>query len=89
MAFQMVDGNKRQIIGEGYGLRGREADHHAADQARSGRRRHEVEIGESMARFFNGLRYDDVHSFDMTARGDLRHDPAIDFVIVEIRPDAV
>ena len=78
MRLEMVDGEERLAGRQRHALAGHQADQHAADQARAGRRGDAVELRPRLRPAVRERASDQpVDDLDMGARGDLRHDAAI------------
>ena len=89
VAFEMVDADEGQIVRQGDRLGGADADDDAADQARSGRRRHRRQVGEAEAGLRHGLADQPVEMVEMGAGGDFRHHAAELPVLGDLRQHAL
>ena len=76
MAFEMIDGEERLVVGEGQRLGRHDAHHDATDQAGSAGGGDAVEPGEIEAGGRQRLLDQPVDALEMGARGDLRHHAA-------------
>ena len=76
VALQVVDGDERQAPGQGDGLAEGQADHHPADEARSGGSGDAAQVGEAEAGLRHRLGDDRIDDLDMGPGGDFRHHAA-------------
>ncbi len=86
VAFEMIDGDKRQFVHKRNRLRSHEPDKHAADEPRPGRRRDAVEVRERQAGLRQRRLDQLVERLHMRARGYLGNDAPVGFVVLELRP---
>ena len=89
MAFEMIDGNERQIPGCGNGLCRHRTDYHAADQTGPGGRGNPVEIADVEAGLRQRAADNAIQNIEMCARRDFRHDTAKCLVFVILGIDNV
>ena len=85
MTFQVIDWNEGDFVCERQRFAGHHSDHDPADQARSAGRSDGVEIRPRDAALSDGLGNDRVGNVCMGARGNLRHNPAIGGVFLDLR----
>ena len=89
MRFEMVDRQERLAACQGQGFRRGQPHHHPADETRPGRRGDPVEIRHVDPGPVERKLDEPVDDFDMGARRDLRHHPAIGRVLGDLAHDLV
>ncbi len=77
MAFEMVDRDQRLAGRERESLAGEQRHHHPADQPGPGRRGDRIHVVDRQPGLGQHLADQVRQYFDMRARGDLRHHPAV------------
>ena len=76
MRLEVIDGDERLAAGQRHPLARHQPDEHAADEARTRRRRNAIEILGRDFRPRERARDERVDDLDMGARRDLRHNAA-------------
>ena len=87
MALQMIDRQQRLVARHRQRLGGDKADHNPPDQPRPGGRGNRVHLGERHPGIVQRGGDQRRQPLGMSARGDLRHHPAIGSVRVVLRGD--
>ncbi len=89
VAFQMVDGIKRLLRSHGQRLGSHQSDDQPADQSRSCRGCHCMDIGKLHASIVQRPFHQPVQRFHVSAGGNLRHHAAIGLVLGDLAQNHV
>ncbi len=85
MRFEVIDGQKWQIISQSNGLSRGQANHNPPDQSRAGRRGHAGQLVKVETGLIHGALDNSAHQGEMRTRCDFWHNAPIGRMLINLR----